>query len=66
MKLTSAGQTLLASMRPLLEQLAATEAELTQQQAEPEGPLRLCLPNRDWPLAVCAAHGANSPCATRK
>ncbi|NZC83423.1 LysR family transcriptional regulator, partial [Escherichia coli] len=45
MKLTTAGQTLLASMRPVLEQLAATEAELTQQQAEPEGPLRLCLPN---------------------
>ena len=49
MKLTSAGQTLLASMRPLLEQLAATEAELTQQQAEPEGPLRLCLPNEIGP-----------------
>lgn len=45
MKLTPAGQTLLASMRPVLEQFAATEAELTQQQAEPEGPLRLCLPN---------------------
>lgn len=49
MKLTSAGQTLLASMRPLLEQLAATEAELTQQQAEPEGPLRLCLPKEIGP-----------------
>uniref|UniRef100_UPI0019125909 LysR family transcriptional regulator n=1 Tax=Klebsiella michiganensis TaxID=1134687 RepID=UPI0019125909 len=49
MKLTPAGQTLLASMRPVLEQLAATEAELTQQQAEPEGPLRLCLPNEIGP-----------------
>ena len=49
MKLTSAGQTLLASMRPVLEQLAATEAELTQQQAEPEGLLRLCLPNEIGP-----------------
>ena len=36
-------------MRPVLEQLAATEAELTQQQAEPEGPLRLCLPNEIGP-----------------
>ncbi len=49
MHLTDAGQAFFNSMRPLLDQLAATEAALTQQQADPEGLLRLCLPNEIGP-----------------
>ncbi len=49
MHLTGAGHAFFNSMRPLLDQLATTEAALTQQQAEPEGLLRLCLPNEIGP-----------------
>ncbi|EOI2372197.1 LysR family transcriptional regulator [Klebsiella aerogenes] len=49
MHLTDAGQAFFNNMRPLLDQLAATEAALTQQQGDPEGLLRLCLPNEIGP-----------------
>ncbi|MFL4555728.1 LysR family transcriptional regulator [Yersinia kristensenii] len=49
MKLTPAGQLLYTRVKPLLESLEQTEAELTSQQIQIKGPLRICLPNEIGP-----------------
>jgi DNA-binding transcriptional LysR family regulator len=49
MKLTQAGQLLYTKMKPLLESLEQTEAELTSQQIQLKGPLRICIPNEAGP-----------------
>lgn len=49
MKLTPAGQLLYTRVKPLLESLEQTEAELTSQQIQIKGPLRICIPNEIGP-----------------
>lgn len=65
MHLTDAGQAFFNSMRPLLDQLAATETALTQQQADPEGLLRLFFPTR-LDRRFLAPCWRNSPCVIPK
>lgn len=50
MKLTEAGQLFFDSMRPLLDSVNETEARLSHAQTEPEGLLRVCLPNGVGPV----------------
>ena len=50
MKLTEAGQMFFDSMRPLLDSVNETEARLSHAQTEPEGLLRVCLPNGVGPV----------------
>ncbi|WP_421255249.1 LysR family transcriptional regulator [Aeromonas sp. 600282] len=49
MKLTQSGQLLYTRVKPLLESLEQTEAELTSQQIQLKGPLRICIPNEAGP-----------------
>lgn len=55
MKLTQAGQLLYSRVKPLLESLEQTEAELTSQQIQLKGPLRLCIPNEAGPRLLGTA-----------
>lgn len=55
MKLTQAGQLLYTRVKPLLESLEQTEAELTSQQIQLKGPLRLCIPNEAGPRLLGTA-----------
>jgi DNA-binding transcriptional LysR family regulator len=55
MKLTQAGQLLYTRVKPLLESLEQTEAELTSQQIQLKGPLRICIPNEAGPKLLGTA-----------
>ncbi|MFM1680045.1 LysR family transcriptional regulator [Aeromonas salmonicida] len=55
MKLTLAGQLLYTRVKPLLESLEQTEAELTSQQIQLKGPLRICIPNEAGPKLLGTA-----------
>lgn len=52
MKLTQMGHLLYTRSKPLLEALEQTEAELTLQQMQLKGPLRLCIPNELGPALL--------------
>lgn len=52
MKLTQAGQLLYMRAKPLLEALEQTESELTQEQVQLKGPLRICIPNEIGPALL--------------
>ncbi|MBE8734692.1 LysR family transcriptional regulator [Aeromonas veronii] len=55
MKLTQSGQLLYTRVKPLLESLEQTEAELTSQQIQLKGPLRICIPNEAGPKLLGTA-----------
>lgn len=55
MKLTQLGQLLYTRVKPLLESLEQTEAELTSQQIQLKGPLRICIPNEAGPKLLGTA-----------
>ncbi|MDM5132563.1 LysR family transcriptional regulator [Aeromonas piscicola] len=55
MKLTQAGQLLYTRVKPLLESLEQTEAELTSQQIQLKGSLRICIPNEAGPKLLGTA-----------
>ncbi|WP_145537467.1 LysR family transcriptional regulator [Yersinia kristensenii] len=52
MKLTEAGHLLYTRAKPLLEALEQTETELTLQQMQLKGPLRICIPNEIGPALL--------------
>lgn len=52
MKLTQSGQHLYTRVKPILESLEQTEAELTSRQIQLKGPLRLCIPNEIGPALL--------------
>ncbi|MCS3429886.1 LysR family transcriptional regulator [Klebsiella sp. BIGb0407] len=52
MKLTQMGHLLYARSKPILEALEQTETELTSQQMQLKGPLRICIPNEIGPALL--------------